>query len=88
MIVIVAKEKNERKLIGISFMNLMDLNGAVVKDSTHTLPIYKCEDCTFPADYLTSSVVVQKSVKEVFTIRTQLVSTKLTQNGKNWGETQ
>lgn len=71
-------------------------NDATLKDSTHELFVYKCEDKNKlnPEQYLklasnmqeanemSSSVAgYSRSHKEVFSITTLLCSTKLTQNG-------
>jgi len=42
----IAKDKNEKKLIGFSFAKLMDDEGTTLKDGSHDLFIYKCDDRT------------------------------------------
>ena len=39
-----AKDKNDKKLIGFSFIHLMDMDETTLKDGSHTLCLYKCED--------------------------------------------
>ena len=39
-----AKDKNDKKLIGFSFIHLMDMDETTIKDGTHNLCLYKCED--------------------------------------------
>ena len=39
-----AKEKNEKKLLGFSFVFLMDADETTIKDGDHILCLYKCED--------------------------------------------
>ena len=39
-----AKEKNEKKLFGFSYVRLMDEEGTTLKDGAHELFVYKCED--------------------------------------------
>ena len=39
-----AKDKNDKKLLGFAFMHLMDMDETTVKDGSHTLCLYKCED--------------------------------------------
>ena len=39
-----AKDKNDKKLFGFSFVKLMDDEGTTLKDGSHDLFIYKCED--------------------------------------------
>ena len=41
---ILAKEKNEKKLLGFSFVYLMDADETTIKDGDHVLCLYKCED--------------------------------------------
>lgn len=91
-----AREKNDKKLFGFSFIRLMDKDGAAIQDGVHELYIYKCEDVlkldncgylSLPAynkDYEgnhESSGSFSRSHKEVIYVRTLLCSTKLTQNG-------
>ena len=77
-------------------MKLIDDEGTTIKDGPHELLVYKCEDRSKlrdPQNYLslpflsnTSGQQVignhtfQRSTKEMLTISTLLVSTKLTQN--------
>lgn len=92
-----AREKNDKKLFGFSFIRLMDKDGAAVQDGQHELHIYKCEDahkldnCGYlclPAYYKDSegnpdiTGQFSRCHKEVVFVRTLLCSTKLTQNGK------
>lgn len=92
-----AREKNDKKLFGFSFIRLMDKDGAAVPDSLHELYIYKCEDpqkldncgyLSLPAylkDYEGNheiSGTFSRSHKEIVCVRTLLCSTKLTQNGR------
>jgi hypothetical protein len=39
-----AKDKNEKKLMGFSFVHLMDVDETTLKDGNHSLCLYKCED--------------------------------------------
>ena len=39
-----AKDKNDKKLIGFSFIHLMDMDETTLKDGSHNLCLYKCED--------------------------------------------
>lgn len=39
-----AKDKSDKKLLGFSFMHLMELDETTIKDGVHTLCLYKCED--------------------------------------------
>ena len=39
-----AKDKNEKKFLGFSFFFLMDADETTVKDGSHVLCVYKCED--------------------------------------------
>ena len=43
-VLILAKEKNEKKLLGFSFVYLMDADETTIKDGDHVLCLYKCED--------------------------------------------
>lgn len=85
---------DNKKLFGFSFARLMS-NDATLKDSTHELYVYKCEDKNKlnPEQYLKLASNMQeanemsasvpgysRSHKEVFSITTLLCSTKLTQN--------
>ncbi|KAF2367981.1 DHR-1 domain [Trinorchestia longiramus] len=90
------REKNEKKLFGFSFVRLMEAEGGTtLRDSSHNLCVYKCEDrarLACPAEYLSSpfltrtaldcvySLAFQRSVREFIVIETELCSTKLTQN--------
>lgn len=94
---IAAREKNDKKLFGFSFIRLMDKDGAAVQDGQHDLYIYKCEDplklenCgylslpAFAKDYEgnhEASGQFSRSHKESISVKTLLCSTKLTQNGE------
>lgn len=96
ILICLAREKNDKKMFGFSFIRLMDVNGAAVPDGQHDLYIYKCEDpqklencgyLTCPAyakDFEANheaSGQFSRSQKEIISIRTLLCSTKLTQNG-------
>ena len=39
-----AKDKNDKKLLGFAFLHLMDMDETTVKDGSHSLCLYKCED--------------------------------------------
>ena len=39
-----AKEKGEKKLLGFAFACLMDAEGATIRDGSHELCVYKCDD--------------------------------------------
>ncbi|XP_037027423.1 dedicator of cytokinesis protein 3 isoform X2 [Bradysia coprophila] len=89
------RDKSEPKLFAFSFARLMEPNGATIADGSHELIVYKCEDpskliatnylklrCS-ATDYqstLDSSPLYHRSPKEVFTVKSFLCSTKLTQN--------
>lgn len=91
-----AKDKNTKKLFGFSFLKLIDDEGTTIKDGPHELLVYKCEDkgkVRDPQNYLAlpflsnasgqqviGNQMFQRSTKEMLTISTLLVSTKLTQN--------
>lgn len=93
-----AREKNEKKLFGFSFVRLMDDDGGTtLRDGSHELCVYKCDErgrLNNPLEYLTMpflskeavdciySLPFQRSPKESIIIDTLLCSTKLTQNGK------
>jgi len=82
------KEKHEKKLVGFSYIELMQHDGTVIMDGLHELPVYKCDnpDRMNPRLYLVTPDVssqpdaFQRSPKESVTINTLLCSTKLTQN--------
>ncbi|XP_059098752.1 dedicator of cytokinesis protein 3-like [Tigriopus californicus] len=38
------KERSEKKLLGFSFVHLMEADRTTIKDGSHSLCIYKCED--------------------------------------------
>ncbi|XP_045514580.1 dedicator of cytokinesis protein 4 [Pieris brassicae] len=46
------RDKNERKLFGFSFARLMEASGATLRDGSHELHVYKCDD---PTKLLTAS---------------------------------
>lgn len=91
-----AREKNDKKLFGFSFVRLMDKDGAAVQDGQHELYIYKCEDAqklencgylslpSYSKDIEGNHDIIgqfSRSHKEVIFVKTLLCSTKLTQNG-------
>jgi len=93
-----AREKNEKKMFGFSFVRLMeDEGGTTLRDGSHELCVYKCDDrgrLASPSEYLSMpslscqaidciySLPFQRSPKESIIIDTLLCSTKLAQNGK------
>ncbi|KAJ0179753.1 hypothetical protein K1T71_004344 [Dendrolimus kikuchii] len=46
------RDKNERKLFGFAFARLMEASGATLRDGSHELHVYKCDD---PAKLSTAS---------------------------------
>lgn len=89
------RDKSEPKIFGFSFVRLMEPDGATLADKVHELYVYKCEDSSklnsagylklqcSPFDEqatLDQSPMFHRSGKEVFTIKSILCSTKLTQN--------
>ena len=83
------KEKQEKKLVGFSWIELMRPDGTVIMDGVHEVPVYKCDnpERLNPRLYLAMSHELssqpdtfQRSPKEWVTINTLLCSTKLTQN--------
>lgn len=93
-----ARDKTDnKKLFGFSFARLMESGGATLRDGTHELHIYKCEERARldPAVYLAlpsgardavgpaaGAPGFARSAKEGATVHTLLCSTKLTQNGE------
>lgn len=90
-----ARDKSEPKLFGFSFARLMEPSGATIADGMHDLYVYKCEDVTKLANamylnlrcsakdeqaQLDQTSTFHRSSKEVLTVRSLLISTKLTQN--------
>lgn len=90
-----ARDKSEPKLFGFSFARLMEPSGATIADGCHDLYVYKCEDLSKLANaaYLNlrcsakdeQAVIDQNSTfhrssKEVLSLKSLLISTKLTQN--------
>lgn len=90
-----ARDKSEPKLIGFSFARLMEPSGATIADGSHELYVYKCEDASklLNASYLVlrcsakdeqaqldQNSTFHRSSKEVLSVRSLLISTKLTQN--------
>lgn len=74
-----------------------DEGGTTLRDGSHELCVYKCDErsrLADPMEYLTMpylskaaadcvySLPFQRSPKEIITVDTLLCSTKLTQNGK------
>ena len=39
-----AKDRSEKKLLGFSFVHLMEADETTIKDGSHSLCVYKCED--------------------------------------------
>ncbi|KAK8389640.1 hypothetical protein O3P69_008971 [Scylla paramamosain] len=90
------REKNEKKFFGFSFIRLMDdEGGTTLRDGSHELCVYKCDErsrLADPMEYLTMpylskaaadcvySLPFQRSPKEIIVVDTLLCSTKLTQN--------
>ena len=79
------KEKQEKKLFGFSWLELMQVDNTVIGDGPHELPVYRCDnqERLNPGLYLRKgegSEAFQKSAKESVIVQTQLCSTKLTQN--------
>ena len=90
-----ARERAEKKIFGFSFASVMELSGTTLRDGSHKLHVYRCEDRSklYPRAYLSlpysekSKLEVQsaqfvRNSKEAMYINTLLCSTKLTQNGK------
>lgn len=90
------RDRTEPKLFGFSFIRLMEQSGATLPDGTHDLYVYKCDDLgkLATANYLRlqsssndlqghteSGSMYHRSPKELFSIKSLLCSTKLTQNG-------
>lgn len=90
-----ARDKSEPKLFGFSFARLMEPSGATIADGLHDLYVYKCEDPTklANASYLSlrcsakdeqalleQNSTFHRSSKEVLSVKSLLISTKLTQN--------
>ncbi|XP_043244747.1 dedicator of cytokinesis protein 3-like [Amphibalanus amphitrite] len=90
------KEKGEKKLFGFAFACLMDDEGATIRDGTHELCVYKCDDrhkLLNPACYLSlpwhtglaqepagGNHHFTRTGRELVCVQTLLCSTKLTQN--------
>ena len=75
------KERQESKQVGFSWLELMRGDGTVIRDGEHELGVYKMEsgEGKSSLSYLSGSGPVRSS-KESVLIRTQLCSTKLTQD--------
>lgn len=78
------KERQERKLVGFSWLELMRDDGTVIMDGEHELGVFRAEPgeqrSMSSLSYLVGSPGPVRSGKESVLIRTQLCSTKLTQN--------
>ena len=79
------KERQERKLVGFSWLELMRDTGTVIMDGDHELGVFRAESgeqrvSMSSLSYLSGSSGPVRSGKESVLIRTQLCSTKLTQN--------
>lgn len=90
-----ARDKSEPKLFGFSFARLMEPSGATIADGSHDLYVYKCEDISKLANasylnlrcsakdeqaQLDQNSTFHRSSKEVLSVKSMLISTKLTQN--------
>ena len=51
LFLLAAKDRSEKKLLGFSFVHLMEADETTIKDGSHSLCVYKCED----ADQLSKS---------------------------------
>lgn len=87
------KERVEPKIFAFSYAPLMQTSGATLCDGSHDLIVYKCEDiskiktCSYlDLPYYIADIqkevpsLFNKSIKEMFTMKTILCSTKFTQN--------
>ena len=76
------KEKQERKLVGFSWLEVMTGEGTVIQDGEHELVVFRTDsvDKLSCGTYLNNEHSLSKSGKESVVIRTKLCSTKLTQN--------
>ena len=74
------KEKQERKLVGFSWQEVMTGEGTVIQDGEHELDVHRTDSLEkfSCATYLYNEQSLSKSGKVL--IRTKLCSTKLTQN--------
>ena len=74
------KERQERKLVGFSWLELMRDDGTVIMDGEHELGVFRAEAMSGLSYLSGGGAGPVRSGKESVVIRTQLVSTKLTQN--------
>ena len=65
---LIARDKNEKKLIGFSYLRLVDEEGRTVQDKSHSLSVFRCDDILRIANvaaYLSQSAEEEKLGREV-----------------------
>jgi hypothetical protein len=69
-----AKDKTEKRLIGFSFIPLMDRDGTVLPDGQHQLLVYKVEDQARFKDPAVSYLQLPYSTKQIQSVAVQTTS--------------